>query len=391
MQKAETERALQHLNPLLVERRAELITEMLGAVFFLFDLPSLERSGSEALALAEQVNRPDLAANAIGWLGRVRSASGDLEGSLELDRAAIARVNGERTVAHAMQSLTHYLMGTALEGLPQSLQAAEMARSSPDTTFAMHALPHLGLNLASAGRYAEAADIFEEARQFGQTYGALPLLARATAMRAGLHLNMFDYEGAATLAREARELGRSVGFGPSVVSAGIDLLLIFARQRDLSPTETLLADTIASVATTPGWHEWLWRLRLCQVRAELAFARGTYADAVIEASEGIRQSQIRCRPKYRALGLITRARALHGLDRTHDAIADARAAVGVARGIGDPALLLSALDALLGIDGDDDSSAEARTLEADIARALPNETIRRRFAEAEVVRRVRHY
>ena len=75
-----------------------------------------------------------------------------------MERVAIARVGSVRTVAHAMQSLNHYLMGTAREGFHSVFRAAEMARSSHDTTFTMHALPHLGLNLGSVGRYAEAAN-----------------------------------------------------------------------------------------------------------------------------------------------------------------------------------------------------------------------------------------
>ena len=121
-------------------------------------------------------------------------------------------------------------------------------------------------------------------------------------MCAGFHLNMFDSEGAEALACEARELGRSAGFAPSIVSSGIDLLLIFARRHDVAPAEALLAETVAAVATTPGWHEWLWRLRLCQARAELALARGAYADAVAEASEGIRQSHTRADRSTRRWG-----------------------------------------------------------------------------------------
>jgi len=88
---------------------------------------------------------------------------------------------------------------------------------------------------------------------------------------------------------------------------------------------------------------------------------------------------------------MTRACAWHGLNHTADAIADARAAVGVARRIGDPALLFSALDTLLTIEGDDDALAEARALAVEITRALPTDTIRRRFANSDIVRRVGHY
>ena len=43
----------------------------------------------------------------------------------------------------------------------------------------MYSLPQLGLILGSVGRYAEAAKLFDEARQFGRKYGVRPLLADA--------------------------------------------------------------------------------------------------------------------------------------------------------------------------------------------------------------------
>jgi len=325
----------------------------------------------------------------MAWLARALSASGDLRGSIEMDSTAIAHAGGARIIAHAMQPLSLYLTSRTTEGIALGSRAAEMARTSNDTVFTMYSLSHLGLNLGSAGRYAEAAKVFDEVRRFGQKYGVRPLLARATSMSAGFHLNVFDFTGAEALALEARELGRSAGFAPSVVSAGIDLLLVFARRHELSTAEALLSETEAAVATTPGWHEWLWRLRLCQVRAELALERGAYDAALAEANEGIRQSRTKGRPKYEALGLIARAHALHGVGRTHDAVADARDAVSVARGTADPALLLLALDALLELDGDDASSAEARALDAQISFALPDQTMRQRFSQSEVVQRVR--
>jgi DNA-binding winged helix-turn-helix (wHTH) protein len=389
LQKVEIERALKHLDPLKIERRCELLEKMVGALFFSLDIRSAERLAPEALALAEQVQRSDLAANAIAWLARGRSASGDLRGSIQMDSTAIARAGSRRTIAHAMQPLSLYLTAQTTDGIALGLRAAEMARTSHDTTFTMYSLSHLALNLGSMGRYAEAAKVFDEVRQFGHKYGVLPLLARATSMVAGFHLNVFDVTGTEALALEARELARSADYAPTVVSAGIDLLLAFARRRDVAPAEALLAETEAAVATTPGWHEWLWRLRLCQVRAELALARGAYDTAVAEASEGIRQSQAKERPKYEALGLITRAHGWHGVGRTYNAVADARAGVSVARRTADPALLLLALDALLALDGDDASSAEARALDAQISSALPDQAIRQRFSESEVVQRVR--
>jgi hypothetical protein len=135
----------------------------------------------------------------------------------------------------------------------------------------------------------------------------------------------------------------------------------------------------------------LWQLRLAQARAELALARGDLDVAVTEARNGSALSRARRRPKYEALGLITAARALDGLGRTLDAIEDARRAIPIARQTSDPALLLQAIDVLLTLDGDDLLAAEARSLTDRILTALPDETMRQRFADAEVVQRIRRF
>src|SRR5262245_66264837 len=96
----------------------------------------------------------------------------------------------------------------------------------------------------------------------------------------------------------------------------------------------------ADTASTAGWRQWLWQLRLTQARAELALARDAFDEVIATATDSIGQSRARGRPKYEALGLITRARGLHALARTRDAIADAKTAVRVADKAGDPALLL---------------------------------------------------
>ena len=88
--------------------------------------------------------------------------------------------------------------------------------------------------------------------------------------------------------------------------------------------------------------------------------------------------------------MITSARALGELHRTHEGAANARRAIAFARRTGDPALLLSALDVLLALDGDDALLAEARTLIGSITGALAtaDETMRSRFVTSETVRRI---
>ena len=150
-----------------------------------------------------------------------------------------------------------------------------------------------------------------------------------------------------------------------------------------------MGDTAAAAVLLP-LHQGVWKVRLSQARAELALARQDRSLAIEEAATAAEQSRALGRPKYEALALITSARALGELHRTHEAAAKARRAVAFARRTGDPALLLSALDVLLALDGDDALLAESRTLIGSITAALAtaDETMRSRFVASETVRRI---
>jgi len=65
----ELEAALHHLDQQQIERRCELMLALARAWFLLLDVRPVERYATEALQLAERLQRPDLAANAIapGW------------------------------------------------------------------------------------------------------------------------------------------------------------------------------------------------------------------------------------------------------------------------------------------------------------------------------------
>jgi len=385
----ELETAIHHLESEETQQRCELVLALARASFLLLDVRPVERYASEGLQLADRAHRSDLAANAIAWLARCRQANGDLGAAIEMDRMAMARAPGVMTAAHMLGPLTLYLAGKSREAVPLALDAAKAAQSSGDTTFIMYALTHVALNMSAAGRYADAAKAFQEARSFGRKYGARSMLARATAMAAGLHLSVFDFEGAEALQSEARELGSSAGFAPSVISAGIDSLLMFARRHDPGRAACLLAEVSAAAASTAGWHEWLWQLRLTQARAELALARTAFDEAIVTATDAIRQSRAKGRPKYEALALITRARSLDAVARVRDAVADAKLAVSIADTIGDPALLLVALDALLLIDGADELAGRAGAVTDSIEEHLPDDMMRRCFSQSEIVRRIR--
>jgi hypothetical protein len=219
--------------------------------------------------------------------------------------------------------------------------------------------------------------VFDEARAFGRRCGALPLLARATSMSVAPLLSLGDLDGATARAFEARELAHRVAFEPPLVSAGIDLLMIFARQQDPGRAATLVNETAQAVQKSSGWHAWKWSMRLSQARAELACARGAWGEAIEAATYVIEQSRSRHRPKYEALGLVTRARAARRLG-ARSAVKDARAAVDTGRRLADPAVL-DCLIVLLEFEGTDALLDEARRMAQRIVREVSDEALRSAF------------
>ena len=197
---------------------------------------------------------------------------------------------------------------------------------------------------------------------------------------------MWDFETNAELAEEARDLARALSFAPPAVSAGIDLLLNFARRHEVGRAEALIDEVAASVSKAAGWHGWLWSLRLAEARAEIALARGDWQAALRWAAEAIERSRARQRVKYEVLGRTTRAQALCALGRTRDAIDELNRALVLARPVGDPALFLRAATGMLSLAGDDGLAAETGAAVQRIASALPDAGMRRRFASSDPVR-----
>src|SRR4029453_19649966 len=104
-------------------------------------------------------------------------------------------------------------------------EAVRIARGARDTDSQTLALQVLGLALAGTGADDEAMRVFAEAARFGREYGVGAFLARATAMSAGFHLDVLDFEGHAAIAQEAREVAKSVNFLATFTSASIDVLI----------------------------------------------------------------------------------------------------------------------------------------------------------------------
>ena len=91
-----------------------------------------------------------------------------------------------------------------------------------------------------------------------------------------------------------------------------------------------------------------------------------------------RAKQFRSRPKYQALGLGVRARARGELG-LRKAVEDARAAVEVARGLLDPAVLVECLSVVLKQDGTDELSAQSQLAVKRVLLGVTDEVLRRSF------------
>ncbi len=364
------------------DRRAGILTDLADACFWTMDIPALRRHAADILSLAGRTNRGDLEAIAIAWLATVEGSAGNLPASVEQNRRAINRARAAGVTPPPVAyfgSMALYWLGRPHDATPGIREAVAVAREGNDISWSMWSLPNLGLALAATGRYGEALQTFAEARRLGRESGAETQLARSIACSAGFRLELGDAVGAEALCHEARQLAHSLGFVPPAISAGIDLLMNYARRGDVGRAERLIDEVAAGVGHAGGFHGWLWGLRLAEARAEIALARGDGDDALHWANEAIAQSRTWGRVKYEVIGLTTRAEAQVALGRAKDAIADLRNAVSRARPVGDPALFLRAAADLLAIDGNDDLAGEVQAARDRISDGLPDEEMRRRF------------
>jgi tetratricopeptide (TPR) repeat protein len=362
---------------------------------WVLDVPNMRRYAATALARAEGAGRDDLAAGALGALALADASDGQLATSLSQFQGALARAGEIRTVplpaAVHMSALVLYFLGRYPEAIERAREMIAVGRAVNDTSTTTLAMGHLALALMGSGRYGEAMQELEEMRRFAQEYGVGRGLARSLGLRAGLHLEVFDFAAAEALAEEAREVARRLSWGHPVISGGIDLLLNFARSRRVGHTEKLVGDVAEAVHAGAGNHGWLWRLRFTQARSELALARGDWNEALQSAGEVIGLSRATGRVKYEVDGLAARGKALAGLGRKHEAIATLQEAAALARPVGDPALLLRAATALLGVEGNDALAAEAGSAAQRMAAALPEGEMRRRFEASEPVQLICDY
>jgi tetratricopeptide (TPR) repeat protein len=243
----------------------------------------------------------------------------------------------------------------------------------------MMTLPHRALCFACLGRYEEAIATFREGREYGEHYGNRALVARVISMCGGTYVPLFDYEKAEALAEEARAFARAASFPPPLVSSSLDLAVIATRRGDLALARTMLEEVTKPAEAAGAWHGWVWRMRLDELRAELALRAGEHEIAIEAATRGLERATKSSRPKYCVWSRCVRAAALAALGK--QCADDFDAALADARSMNEPALLLHAMRASLAVRPDEALAVEARALLQSIAAAHPDETTRARLLE----------
>jgi tetratricopeptide (TPR) repeat protein len=385
--------ALDGLAPEHIEQRIEILIDLGEVCLFLLKVASMRRYASEALKLAEQIGRDDLAAQAMAEKAMADESDGEVVASIGQFQRAFARAGPDHrrslVVGLAYYGQNLYYLGHYDEAADHIQEVLDFAQSSHDTVYILSALGNLLLTRAAQGRYQDAFQLIEKARRFAREYGSGRWVARIIAMWGGVHLDVGDYAGAEVLAEESCELARSVGFSPTLASAGIDLLMNYVRRHEVGRAESLVDMVVKATAGAQGIHGWLWRLRLAQARAEIALERGDYEEALRHVDDSLAQSRLRGRVKYQVAGLVTRGQTLVAMGQVRQGIADLRRAVGLARQLGDPALLLRATAAMLALDGNDRLLVEARATLETVAAALPDEEMLRCFLASDQARLVK--
>lgn len=386
----ELESAVATLPQKRTEQRTEVLLELSAVCEWSGDIPGAHRHADEALALATDAGREDLALAAMGLQSNAEIADGHNESGGDRAREVLER-SREQGLQIPYAQMVAYPMLLYWSGRPE--EAARFAegalaagREAGSTWITMWNLPHLGLGLASQGEYSRAMGAFDEAVRFGREHEVWALLARSISMSAGVHLDLFDFEGAETLDEEARERARSADFHNTVVSAGVDLLFVLVRRGEVGRAVELRDEVVDDVQRGEGSHGWLWRLRFAQAEAELALARGEPDRSLELGADALERARSKRRVKYEILALSVQGAALHSLGRTKEALPPLRRAVELARGLGDPALLLRAGASVAAIEGAEDAADKAREAAQRVVSALPDGPLRRRFEGAETVR-----
>ena len=182
-------------------------------------------------------------------------------------------------------------------------------------------------------------------------------------MLAGTLREIGDFQASRDSSEEALDGATRAGFPGAQVSARIDLAVLDLLQGELGRVEAALPGLFEAAEGTKGWHQWLWTMRLAELRARLALAAGRPEDATTMAQEAVALALRPGRVKYACWSRLVLGRALLELGHPAESERAFREAAADAESLGHAPSLWPALAGLgdaLGTLGREAEGDEAR-------------------------------
>jgi len=342
------------------------------------DAATTVRMSQEAFDLAQSLSAEEFIGPALGLQSLASGMAGNIDAAFELGERALAQwIPGTRRAERALclDQMAHgrYLTGEyerALEYTERAISFANEIKSSDSLlrTGSVHALTLTGM-----GRHEEALPRFEEVIARGREFELPRLTARALNMSSALYRDLFQLDEATRRNEEGAELGAAAGFANAVLQSGIDQLFTALARGDVGRAEARWPELWDRTQNTKGWHQWLMAGRLAEAKAEIALAKGHYAEAAQLAKDAIDQSREVRRTKYELAARLVLGRALTALGQPERGIDELRAALDGIRRLGHPPTLWQAwwtLGTAFAQTGQDDEVAVAVAAAAETLRTF---------------------
>ena len=218
------------------------------------------------------------------------------------------------------------------------------------------------------------AAMMEIARELGSVGAYLPNYQSV------VFREVFDLDSARAASEAALEASRDLDFGMPRRFALADLLQTALLEADVERAAADWPELWDDANTATGWTRWLIRGRLAVARAEIASHHGAPAEAAEWAATAVELTRQTRRSKYEAQARSLLGRALVGLGRRDEGLAELRLAVEIADRLVNPAgrwPARAALADVLEADGDEAGAeavaSEARAIVTGFAEALAPE------------------
>lgn len=335
--------------------------------FNLMDAHGVLAVVDELLPLAEHLG-DERRGPAYGLQGLARTLSGDNRSGIALiQRGLQAWVPGtrepERVQFEEQIGLSRQWACDYQEALSLARRAGQAARSLCLPSTIIRAASQEAMTLAGSGRPMEALDAVDRALGEAADLEAVPQWqARCWNVRAGVLRELHDLPAARQANARAIECGVAASFLMPQLQAQVDLMLTDLLQGAHGEALSRWPALWEHVDDAKGWHGWLMRGRLLQLRADLRLHVEGPAAALPVAEQALAHAVRHDRRAHEVLGRLTVSRALLALGRPEPALRQARRAQATADALEHPVSRWQAATQrarALAACGDDDAASAA--------------------------------